>query len=125
MSRIRINSTLVKGSVVLLIAFGVFNFFHFLFQFFMARMLSIPDYGILATILAVIYITAILTESIQTIIAKYSANENNAGRLHNLLRKSVAKAFYFGSISFIIYLLLAVPLSFLLKIDYLLLSLNG
>ena len=120
-----LNRALVKGSFILVLAFGLYNFLHFLFQFFMARMLSVPDYGVLASLFAIIYIAAILVESIQTIIAKYSANEENNGKLKNLLRKSFRKAGFLAAIMFAVYLLIAIPLSFFLHIPYLLVSLTG
>ncbi len=122
---LKINRNLVKGSFILLMAFGLFNFFHFLFQFFMARMLSISDYGILASLFAIIYIFLIFTESVQTIITKYSAKENDKGRLKNLLKKASHKAFFVALYLFVFYIVLAIPLSFILKIDYSLLILNG
>ena len=61
----RIHKSLWKGSIVLLIAFNIFNFFNFVFHFSMARLLSISDFGILATLFAIIYILTGFSESIQ------------------------------------------------------------
>lgn len=119
------NHGLIKGGIILTAAFGLFNFFHFLFQFFMARMLTVADYGALATLLAIVNISSVISESVQTIITKYSTNENQKGRLKNLLKKSAKKAAYASCISFGIYLLLAIPLSILLKMDYTLISMTG
>lgn len=121
----KLNRGLIKGSLILLIAFGLFNFFNFLFQLIMARMLSILEYSVLASLFAIIYILSIFIESVQTIITKYSAEENDNGKLKNLLKKSSKKAFSISLILFISYLLISFPLSYLLKIDYLLLSLTG
>ncbi|MEK6843998.1 MAG: oligosaccharide flippase family protein [Nanoarchaeota archaeon] len=121
----RLNKNLIKGSSILLLGFGLFNFMHFLFQFFMARMLNISEYGILAVLFSIIYITLILTESIQTIIAKYSSNESDSGKLKNITKKSYNKCFKISLYLFIFYLLIAIPLSFILRISYLLLSING
>ncbi len=120
-----LNKKLIKGSFILLIAFGLFNFFHFLFQFLMVRKLSVSDYGILATLFAIIYISAIVLESVQTIVSKYSANEDNKGKLKNLFKKSMRKAFYLASCVFGVYLLIAIVLSRLLKINYTLLAITG
>ncbi len=122
---LKINKNLVKGSFILLIAFGLFNFFQFLFQLFMARMLSVSDYGILASLFAIIYIFLIFTESVQTIMTKYSASENNKGKLKSLLKKASHKAFFVALYLFVFYIILAIPLSFILRIDYSLLILNG
>ncbi len=123
--KLKINEKIVKGSFILLLAFGLFNFFNFMFQFFMARMLSVSEYGVLATLFAVIYILFIFSESVQMIIVKYSANENDEGKLKSLLKKSSKKAFLISIILFIFYLAASIPLSSILKIDYLLLSFNG
>lgn len=120
-----INKSLVKGSLTLLIAFGIFNFFHFLFQFFMARMLSISDYGVLATLFSIIYISGVFVESIQTIITKYSAREKEKGKLKGIIKKSLSKVWYSSLILYGIYLLISVLLSYLWDVDYSLLALNG
>ena len=120
-----LHKGLIKGSFVLLVAFGLFNFFHFLFQFIMARMLGVSDYGILATLFAIIYILLIFSESVQTIIAKYSAQEKDNGKLKNIFRKSFKKSVKASIIVLLAYLIIAIPLSSMLKIKYWLVSLNG
>lgn len=122
---IDINKKVVKGSIVLLIAFGIFNFFHFLFQFFMARILSVSEYGILAALFALTYIMQILSETVQTVITKYSSGENSNGKLKNILKKTLSKAAKVSFIIFFLFLLISIPLSYFLKINYLLLSLTG
>lgn len=121
----KLNRMLIKGSFILLVAFGISSAINFIFQLTMARMLTIVEYGILATLSSIIYIFLIFTESIQTIMTKYSANEREIGRLKGLLKKSSLKSISFAWMFFIFYLVLSIPLSFLLKINYLLLSFNG
>ena len=116
----KLDRSLVKGSFILLIAFGLFNLFHFLFQFFMVRMLSISEYGILASLFAIIYILMVLSESIQTVIVKYSTKEESKGALKSLLKKSLRKTSSLSIFILILYLILSIPLSFLLNINYLL-----
>ena len=122
---IEVNKKIVKGSFILLIAFGLFNFLNFMFQLFMVRMLTVSEYGMLATLFAIIYILLIFSESVQIIIAKYSANENDKGKLKGLLKKASKKVFLISAILFIFYLIVSIPLSYILKVDYLLLSFNG
>ena len=121
----KINKNLIGGSAVLLVAFGLFNILNFVFQFSMARMLSVSDYGILASLFSLIYILLVFSESIQTIITKYSSNEKDKGKLKTLLIKSSRKTFHLSLIIFCSYLLVSIFLSFLLKINYLLLSISG
>ncbi len=120
-----INKGLVNGSIVLLVAFGVYNFFNFVFQLTMARMLSVTDYGILATIFSFIYILSVFTESIQLIISKYTTKENDEGKLKNIFKRSLKKSFLSSSILFFAYLIITIYLSDLLKIEFLLLAISG
>ncbi len=121
----KLNKVLIRGSLVLLFAFGFSSFLHFLFQLVMSRMLLLTDYGILAVLSSIIYILLIFSESIQTIITKFATGEKNNGKLKNILKKSSKKAFIVSIALLILYFIVAVPLSFLLKIQYLLISLNG
>ncbi|MBU1103982.1 MAG: oligosaccharide flippase family protein [Nanoarchaeota archaeon] len=91
----------------------------------MARLLSISDYGILLTLFSIIYLLAVFSESIQLVIVKYSSRENDGGKLKNLLMRSLKKSFFVSLFLFALYLVLAVPFSYLLKIEYPLMALNG
>ncbi len=122
---IKINKSLVKGSIILLIAYNIYNALNFFFHFAMVRLLSIIEYGVLASLYSIIYVLAVFTESIQTVITKYTSNENNKGKLKNILKRGLKKSFFVAISMFIFYLLIAVPLSSLLRIDYSLMILNG
>ena len=121
----KLNKNLIKGSFILLIAFNIYNALNFFFHFAMVRMLPVIEYGILATLFSIIYFLAVFSESIQIIIAKYTSAEENTGRLKNILKKTFRKSTFISSALFIIYLILSIPLSFLLKIEYPLMALNG
>ena len=117
---------LLKGSFLLLIAFGLFNLFNFLYQFAMARMLSVADYGVLASLFSIIYIFAVFSESIQTIVTKYVVLcEGNIGKIHDLVVRSFKKSSRIAVLVFLIYLVISVAIAFLLKIPYTLLAING
>ena len=116
---------LIRGSVLLLIAFGIFSFITFLFQVIIARMLSFSDYGILGALSSIIYIISIFSESVQTVITKYAAKERTPGKLKNIFKRAYKKVFYASLLMYILYLAISIPLSYILKIDYLLLSVNG
>ena len=88
----KLNKSLIGGSLVLLISINLFNFFNFVFQLSMARLLTIAQYGILASLFSIIYIFGFFMESIQTIVAKYTAKEKEKGKLKNILKKTVKKA---------------------------------
>jgi len=121
----QINKNLVKGSIVLLIAFNIYNALNFFFHFAMVRMMTVVEYGVLASLFSIIYILAVFTESIQTVITKYTTEENNKGKLKNILKKSLKRSLFISLGLFLIYLVIAIPFSSLLKIDYKLMALNG
>lgn len=121
----KLNKALIGGSLILLITFNLFNVINFFFQFAMARMLTPADYGILATLFSFIYLSGIFSESLMTIIAKYSATESSKEKIKDLLKFSLRKALKISSLVFIVYIFAAIPLSFLLRIPYLLVSSTG
>jgi len=121
----KVNGDLMKGSFILLFSFGVYNFLNFIFQFSMARMLNLSDYGILAALFSIIYMLTVFTESIQIIIMKYSSNESSAGKLKYLIHKSLNKSFIVALFLFGIYLIISLLLKSLLDIPYYLLAFNG
>jgi len=90
----------------------------------MARMLPIEQYGILVTLYAIIYILAVFTESIQLVITKYTT-EKKDGEVKNLIKKSSGKSLKISFILFIVYLIISIPLSIILKIAYPLVALTG
>ena len=120
-----LDKKVIKGSFVLLIAFGLFNIFNFAYQIAMARLLSVEEYGVLATLFAIIYIFAIFSESIQTVIAKYTVESKSYGQLRNMLRKSIKRGTTVATKLFIGYLLISILFSYFFNISYLLLALNG
>lgn len=111
------KSDLFTGSLVLLVTFNLFNFLNFLFQVVMARLLTLAEYGILATLLSITYFGSLLTESIQTIVTRYVAQENRKGRIKNIFKRSFKKAQKLAVAVFIGYCLFAVIFSPLLNIS--------
>jgi len=120
----KFNMALLGGSLILLITFNLYNLINFVFQFAMARMLTPADYGLLATLFSFIYLSGIFSEPMMTILAKYSAGESEE-KIKNLLKRSLRKAFKIASSIFLVFIFLAIPLSVLLNIPYLLLSSTG
>jgi len=120
-----LNKNILKGSLVLLIGFNIYNLLNLIFQFSMARLLSLAEYGILATLFSLIYLFAIPTEAIQTIITRYSSIESDKSKLKTLFNKSLKKGVVLSIISFIVFSIISIFLSPLLKINYPLLLLTG
>ncbi len=116
---------LFKGSIILLITFNLFSFLNLIFNSSMSRMLSLEDYGVLTTLISFLTIFCIFSESIQTIISKYSTHEKNIGKLKNIIKKSLKKASSFSVALFLIYLIIGLFLSKIFNIKYSLIALTG
>lgn len=120
------RSEVIKGSLTLLIGFGIFNFLNLIYQFAMARMLSLSEISILSALFSLVYVFAIFSESIQTVVAKYTVStENNDGKLKGLLRRFFRKSKRLGFLALIFYLIIALFFYLFLNIHYSLLALNG
>jgi|WetSurMetagenome_2_1015567.scaffolds.fasta_scaffold89252_2 O-antigen/teichoic acid export membrane protein len=121
----KLNKELMKGSFVLLVSFGFYNFFNFLFHVIMARKLSVADYGILLSLFSILYFLGVFSESMQNIITKYVASEKEESKIKNIIKRGLKKAFILSSLFFLGYAIVSVFLSVYMKIDYLLMLLNG
>lgn len=119
---------LVRGSFVLFAMMNIFNFFNYIFHFSMARLLGAADYGILAVLMSIVYIFAIPSESVQTIISGYTSKFNikkEYGKIKDLLFKSLKKGLVFSVLAFILFIPIALFLSGFLNIRFYLLILTG
>jgi O-antigen/teichoic acid export membrane protein len=117
--------SILGGSLILLIAFNLFNILNFLFQFSMARFLSIENYGVLTALFSLVYIFGIFSEPIQTTMVKYSSMEKESGKIKNLLYRSLKKAGFFSLFAFAAIVIIAIFLSSPLKIPFWLILLMG
>src|SRR3989344_4405862 len=122
---IKINKEVLSGSFVLLIAFNIFSILNFIYQFAMARFLTPAEYGALAALFSIVNITALFSDSIQTILTKYSSKENNPGKLKNLFRKTFKKSIKIAGILFVMFLIIAIILAKVWNIQYLLIVFTG
>jgi O-antigen/teichoic acid export membrane protein len=119
---------LVKGSFILFIMINIFNLLNYLFQFFMARLLGPSDYGILAVLSSLIYIFAIPSEAIQTIMTKYTSDLNlnrEYGKIKDLFYRTLKKTLKMSSVIFLLLIPIAFILSNFLKINLSLLLLTN
>jgi len=113
------------GSLILLVTFNLFNAINYFFHFVMARMLGAADYGVLATLMSIVYIFNVPLESIQTIVTKYVSHEKSFGKIKNIARKVLKEGFKISLKLFLVYLIIMVFVGMFLKIDYPLLALTG
>src|SRR3989338_113956 len=128
MKNFNLKDEFIKGSIILILLFGLFNLINYLFQIAMAKMLSLADYGVFAAMMSLIYIIAIPSEAIQTVISRYTSKFNvkkEFGKTKDLLLKSTGKAVSFSVLIFISFLIVGIFLSNLLKINFLIILLTG
>ncbi len=122
---INLKNPILKGSIILLLLIGFFNFLNFLYQVLMARTLSIEDFGLLKRVFVFLYFGGVLMESMQTIITKYSSTESKESKLKGILIKSFRKIKPFVFTVFFLFLLLSIVICIVFKIPYSLLLLTG
>jgi O-antigen/teichoic acid export membrane protein len=65
---------LIYGSSIVVVGGLIANFFNFLFNLFMSRNLSIPDYGILANIVSIITFPALIAGAVNPLIIRFSGS---------------------------------------------------
>lgn len=81
----------------------------YLFYFIMARMLSVEDYGLLYSLIALTYLFTVPHETIRTVITKYTAQfwtERKKGKIKGLMFKAIKNIFMISIIALIIFILL-------------------
>jgi len=118
----------MRGSLILFITFNIFNLLNFIFQFSMARMLGPADFSVLASIMTLLYFLALPSESIQTIVSRYTSKFNvkkENGKIKNLLIKSLKKSSLVALILFILLLPIFFLFGYFLDIPFSLVALSG
>jgi len=124
----KFSGELVKGSLILLISMNIFNFLNYIFHFVSARLLEPVDYGILATLMSIIYLFNIPHDTIQTITSRYATKFNvnkEDGRIKNLMIKSIRRFSVLGILCFLIFAAFSPVLGKFLRIEPKLLILTG
>lgn len=109
---------LLGGSALLLLTVNLANALHFVFHLVMARMLGPAGYGVLAALLACLYVLNVIAESVQTVLARYASRAGSAGRVHTLLARSLRRAARATLPLLGVWLLAAVALAHWLHIPY-------
>ncbi len=123
MSAPRLLQRLLGGSAVLLVTANVANALHFAFHVLMARMLGPASYGALAAVMALLYVGYVLTEAMQTVMARYTARAASPGEVRTLVERALRQGLRGAAVFTGVYLLLAVALAPLLRLPYALLAL--
>jgi len=118
----------VKSSFILFLAMNFFAFLNYFFHFVSARLLEPVNYGILATLMSIVYIFNVPNEIIQTIVSRYSTKFNlkkDDGKIKDLLIKSIKIFSIIGSLCFLIFVIFSPMIGDFLSIDKKLLMLTG
>ena len=111
---------LITGSFFLFAGGMVGNFFAFLLNLFLARNLSYADYGIFASLLAIVSLAYIPGQSINTIIVKFATRFFADGQMDKFAvfyQVSFKVLFVIALTFFMIFVVLAYPISSFLKLD--------
>lgn len=115
-----IKHPLISGSAILVVGSLIANIFNYLFNLSMGRLLSPADYGILASIIAMINIILVLPTTITIIFTKFSASYAGQGKeelLSVLLRKGTISSGIVGLFLSIVYLIFSPQISNFLHIQ--------
>ena len=123
-----VSNELVRGSFVLFITFNIFNILNFIFQFSMARMLGPIEFGVFAVLMSMLYFMAIPSDSIQTVISRYTSKFNvnkENGKIKYLIGRSLKKGLFFALLVYILLIPFFYFFSYFLSISFPLVLLTG
>ena len=115
-----IRHELVSGSFYIFIGSMGANILAFLLNLFLARNLSYADYGIFASLLSVITLAAIPSNSINTIIVKFATayySKNEINKVNNFYLISFKFIFLFSLAILSLFILFSGPLSNYLHLE--------
>jgi O-antigen/teichoic acid export membrane protein len=111
---------LAKHSVLMVFSTLLASFFNYLYQLLMGRLLSREDYGILYSLLSLLYIVNVGSGAIQTSIARYTSKlkvHEKYGKLRYLWEFSTGRTLLLGFVSFLVLSLLSPFISQFLNIN--------
>jgi len=91
----------------------------------MAKMLDVADYGILATLMSIVYIFGIPAEAIQTLASRYTSKLQSSSLIKNFMISSWKKLAKYLVLCFVIFLIIAFWLSSFLGIKFILFFITG
>ncbi len=102
------NTNLTKRTFLLWAGLILAAVGSYLFYFIMARMLSVEDYGLLYSLIALTYLFTIPHETIRTVMSKYTMHlwiKKQKGKIKSLMFRTIKYLFLISIIIFIIFLL--------------------
>lgn len=99
---------LLRHGAIILFAYVISFFFAYVFYFYMARALGPEGYGILGSMLSLLYIFSVPATVITTTLAHVvSEQKSDRGKIRSILLASAKKLVYIGIIIFVVLLALS------------------
>ena len=118
----KINDNFFKHSLFIFIASLIMNATGYFFHFFIGRTLGPASYGVLGTLLTILYIINVPFNTIQTTMSKFIAqirSHEKQNSINHLLRSTLKKIFGLSLGVFILYIFFSKFIADFLKIDQL------
>ncbi|MBL7206047.1 MAG: oligosaccharide flippase family protein [Candidatus Aenigmarchaeota archaeon] len=116
---VKLNISLLKASSMVFIAFIVSSLFNYLFQIYMGRVLGPADYGILGSLLSLLYIISVPSETIRTTVMKFASEFKTMGQfgeMKSLILKAMRKISLYGFVAIVIIYFISAPIAEFLHI---------
>lgn len=113
------DQNLTKHGIIVVASTMVVNFLNYLYQLLMGRFLSVQDYGILYSLLSLLYIINVGGTAVQTSLARYTSKLKACGeygRIRHLWESSCRGTILIGILSFVFVSLLSPVVSKFLNI---------
>lgn len=114
-----ISSPIIRGSAVLWVGMMAANVSNYLFHLLMGRFLGPVNYGVLASIISVLYILLVPTTTITTAVMKFAAEhavEGRPGKTRELMMRLSNRLLVISVILFVVMVALSPVLSSFLNI---------
>ncbi len=115
-----IKHPLIYGSSIVVIGGIISNFFNFLFNLFMSRNLSLPDYGTLASVISLISFPGLMVSALMPLVVSFAGEYFAKGQLEKI-RGFYWKVFKFplflGLLTLTIFLILTPNLADFFRIE--------
>lgn len=114
------DNELIRDNIILSIGMICVGGAGYIFHFMMGRYLGPKEYGILGSLLAIIYIITVITNVIQTSITNFTSKfktENKYGKISFLLKNSIRKIGIYSVVLAIIFVLITPILGKFLNVE--------
>ena len=114
------SSQLMRGSIVLFIGTMIGNFGSYLYHLLMGRMLGPEEYGVISSIISILYFLSIPTTVFTLAISKFTSaylGKKETGKISSSFLWLFKKSFLFSLIIFIFFVLISPFLAKFLNLD--------